>query len=152
LRALASEGVFMTDGNGAFSLTPLGQTLRPDVPGFMQAMAIAQLGNHFQAWGSLLFSVKTGKIAFDEVHGMPVWKYYEAHPEDGLNFMKAMTGLTQAVIVNVVPAYDWSGLGSIVDVGGGNGALRHGGRQLLRIHARGRRRQPAQDDPARLER
>jgi predicted O-methyltransferase YrrM len=37
--------------------------------------------------------------------------------------MKAMAGLTQAVVMNVVPVYDWSGLGTIVDVGGGNGAL-----------------------------
>lgn len=123
MRALAGAGIFKSEPGGAFSLTPLGQTLRPDVPGSMQAMAIAQLGDHFPAWGNLLFSVRTGKTAFDEVQGMPVWKYYEAHPEDGLNFMKAMAGLTQAVIMNVVPAYDWSGLKAIVDVGGGNGAL-----------------------------
>jgi SAM-dependent methyltransferase/DNA-binding HxlR family transcriptional regulator len=123
LRALASVGIFKRNERDEFELTPLGNTLRADVPGSMRAMAIAQLGDHFRAWGDLVHSVKTGEIAFDHVEGMPVWKYYEAHPEDGLNFMKAMAGLTQAVIMNIVPAYDFSRFGTIIDVGGGNGAL-----------------------------
>jgi SAM-dependent methyltransferase len=123
MRALAGAGVFRKDAEDRFELTPLGHTLRADVPGSMRAMALAQLGDHYKAWGHLLHSVKTGGIAFDDLEGMPVWKYYETHPEDGLNFMKAMTGLTQAVIMNIVPAYDFSGFDTIVDVGGGNGAL-----------------------------
>jgi SAM-dependent methyltransferase len=123
MRALASVGVFRKNDKDQFELTPLGNTLRPDVPGSMRAMAIAQLGDHYKAWGHLLHSVKTGEIAFDHLEGMPVWKYYETHPDDGLNFMKAMTGLTQAVIMNIVPAYDFSQFETIVDVGGGNGAL-----------------------------
>jgi O-methyltransferase domain/Dimerisation domain len=123
LRALASVGVFTRNAEGKFELTPLGHTLRPGVPGSMRAMALAQLGDHYRAWGELKHSVKTGEVAFDRVEGMPVWKYYETHPEDGLNFMQAMTGLTQAVIMNIVPAYDFSGFATIVDVGGGNGAL-----------------------------
>jgi SAM-dependent methyltransferase len=123
LRALAGVGVFSRNAEGKFELTPLGNTLRPGVPGSMRAMAIAQLGDHYRAWGDLPHSVKTGEIAFDHVEGMPVWKYYEMHPEDGVNFMQAMTGLTQAVIMNIVPAYDFSQFGTIVDVGGGNGAL-----------------------------
>jgi SAM-dependent methyltransferase len=123
LRALAGVGVLSRNAEGKFALTPLGDTLRPGVPGSMRAMAIAQLGDHYRAWGQLQHSVKTGQVAFEHVEGMPVWKYYESHPEDGLNFMQAMTGLTQAVIMNIVPAYDFSQFGTIVDVGGGNGAL-----------------------------
>jgi SAM-dependent methyltransferase len=123
LRALAGVGVLSRNAEGKFELTPLGDTLRPGVPGSMRAMALAQLGDHYKAWGELQHSVKTGEVAFDHVEGMPVWKYYETHPEHGLNFMQAMTGLTQAVIMNIVPAYDFSRFGTIVDVGGGNGAL-----------------------------
>jgi predicted O-methyltransferase YrrM len=123
MRALASVGIFRSNDKGQFELTHLGNTLRADVPGSMRAMALAQLGDHYKAWGNLSYSITTGNTAFDEAEGMPIWKYYETHPEDGLNFMKAMTGLTQAVIMNIVPAYDFSGFGTIVDVGGGNGAL-----------------------------
>jgi hypothetical protein len=123
MRALASVGIFDRNQQGEFCNNTLSETLRSDVPGSMKAMAIAQLGDHYNAWGNLLYSIKTGKTAFDQVEGMPVWKYYETHPEEGQNFMKAMTGLTGAVIKNVIPEYDFSSMNTIVDVGGGNGAL-----------------------------
>lgn len=123
LRALSSVGVFKESGQQQYELTPLGTTLQSDVPGSMKAMAIAQLGDHYNAWGNLVYSIKTGEIAFDNIEGMSVWKYYEMHPDEGVNFMKAMSGLTGAVIQYVLPEYDFSGFKTIVDVGGGNGAL-----------------------------
>lgn len=123
LRALSSVGVFSENEQQQFELTPLGSTLQSDAPGSMKAMAIAQLGDHFNAWGNLVYSVKTGNTSFDHIEGMSVWKYYETNPDEGVNFMKAMSGLTGAVIMNVLPEYDFSGFKSIVDVGGGNGAL-----------------------------
>lgn len=123
LRALASEGIFSENENGEFSNTPLGGTLQDNVPGSMKAMALTQLGDHFGAWGNLEYSLRTGGIAFDEVEGMSVWDYYKANPEEGILFMKAMTGLTGAVVMNVLPAYDFNQFKSIVDIGGGNGML-----------------------------
>ena len=123
LRALSSVGLFTENRQHQFQLSPLGATLQSDVPGSMKAMAIAQLGDHFNAWGNLVYSIKTGNTAFDNVEGMSVWKYYETHPDEGVNFMKAMTGVTNAVIMNVLPFYDFSDFKTIIDVGGGNGAL-----------------------------
>lgn len=123
MRALASVDIFSENEKGEFSNTALSETLKSDVPGSMKAMAIAQLGDHYNAWGNLLYSIKTGNIAFDKVEGMDIWKYYETHPEEGLNFMKAMTGSTPPAIKNVIPAYDFSAFKTIVDVGGGNGAF-----------------------------
>ena len=123
LRALASSGIFAENEKGEFANTTLSETLRDNVPGSMKAMAQAQLGDHFKGWANLKYSLKTGGIAFDHAEGMTIWEYYHKHPDDGLNFMKAMTGLTGAVIAQVVPAYDFSQFKSIADVGGGNGAF-----------------------------
>ena len=123
MRALASAGIFSENEKGEFSNTPLSETLKSDIPGSMKPMAIAQLGDHYNAWGNLLYTIKTGKTAFDKVEGMPVWEYYETHPDDGANFMKAMTGATNAAIKDVLPFYDFSPFKTIVDVGGGNGAF-----------------------------
>lgn len=123
MRALASVGIFSENEKGEFSNTTLSETLRSDIPGSMKAMAIAQLGDHYPAWGNLLYSLKTGNTAFEKVEGMDVWKYYETHPIEGLNFMKAMTGSTNAAIQNVIPMYDFSSANTIVDIGGGNGAF-----------------------------
>jgi hypothetical protein len=75
LRALAGAGVFNENEKHEFELTALGTTLQSDIPGSMKAMAIAQLGDHFNAWGNLLYSIKTGNTSFDNIEGMSVWKY-----------------------------------------------------------------------------
>lgn len=129
LRGLASVGIFAEDrqakdGQRRFASTPLAETLRRDAPGSMRAFAMAELGQeHFVAWGNLLHSVKTGEIAFDNHFGQPVWEYYAGHPEDAEVFNDAMTGMTELVNGAVTSAYDFSGFGKIVDIGGGHGAL-----------------------------
>src|SRR5436190_10094284 len=52
LRALSSVGIFNENDRHEFELTPLGATLQSDIPGSMKAMAIAQLGDHYNAWGN----------------------------------------------------------------------------------------------------
>lgn len=123
LRALASAGIFNENENGKFSNTPLSETLKSNIPGSMKAMAIAQLGDHYNAWGNLLYTIKTGKTSFNRMEGMSIWEYYNTHPDDGANFMKAMSGATIAAAKNVIPFYDFSQFKTIVDVGGGNGAF-----------------------------
>ena len=124
LRALASVGVFAEDEQGRFALTPLAATLRTDVPGSLRAFAIAELGeDHYPAWGEVLHSVKTGEIAFDHLFGMDVWQYRAQHPEDGKIFDEAMASFSSVVNATVVASYDFSSIGKIVDVGGGDGSL-----------------------------
>jgi hypothetical protein len=123
LRALSSIGIFFENENNEFELTSLGNTLRSDLPGSMRAIAIMNMEDHFGAWGNLLHSIKTGEIAFDDLHRTSIWGYYERNPQQGSNFNKAMAGMTQGIIMHLLPAYDFSVFKTIVDIGGGNGAL-----------------------------
>jgi len=124
LRVLVSTGVFGQDDDGKYSLTPLSETLRSDVPASMRAFAMAELGQeHYAAWGNLLHSVKTGEIAFDNHFGESVWQYYAKNPDDAAVFNDAMTGMTEMVNAAVVEAYDFSGIKKLVDIGGSHGAL-----------------------------
>jgi hypothetical protein len=124
LRALASTGVFTSTPAGRFGLTPVGATLRSDVPDSMRAMAILEGEEwHWQPWGRLLHSVRTGEAAFDQVHGMGGFQYFAQHPEAGEIFNQAMTSFAAQVNAALVRAYDWSGIGTLVDVGGGHGTL-----------------------------
>ncbi|MBI3801360.1 MAG: methyltransferase [Deltaproteobacteria bacterium] len=124
LRALASVGVFAEDEQGCFALTPLAATLRSDLPGSLRAFAIAELGeDHYPAWGEVLHSVKTGEIAFDHLFGLDVWQYRSQHPEDGRIFDEAMASFSSVVNAAIVTSYDFSSIGNIVDVGGGDGSL-----------------------------
>ena len=98
LRALDSIGVFVDDGEGRFALTPLGATLRTDVPGSLRYFAIEELGeNHYPAWEKVLYSVKTGATAFDHVYGMNKWQYMTEHPDEARIFAQAMASLSSTV-------------------------------------------------------
>lgn len=123
LRMLASCGVFAEDGEGRFSLTPLAEMLLEGA-GTMRAMTL-HIGESptWQAWGTLLDSVRTGETAFKLAHGKEVFPYYAEHPESNEPFNQAMTDYSGAVIAAVMSAYDCSAFGKIVDVGGGHGSL-----------------------------
>lgn len=123
LRALAGIGLFSEDASGRFGLTPPGATLQ-DGPNSVRAMVL-HLGESasWLAWGDLLHSIKTGETAFKHAHGMEVFPYYAQHTESNMVFNEAMTNYSEAVSAAVTQAYDFSGAGTIVDIGGGHGSL-----------------------------
>ncbi|MBT2324371.1 methyltransferase [Variovorax paradoxus] len=134
LRALASVGVLHESAEQRFALTPLGEPLRSDAEGSMAAWAeFVGSPAYWQAWSGLLHSVRTGENAFAHVHGMDVWRHREAHPEDGALFDRAMAALSRRAAAALLGGYDFSALRTLVDVGGGNGALLAA---ILRAHSR----------------
>jgi hypothetical protein len=123
LRALASAGVFAEDDQHCFRLTPLAECLQSDAPGSQRAMAILVGEMLYPAWGELLYSVQTGKVAFDKIHGQPVFKYLAQHPEQARLFDEAMVGIHGRETAAMLDAYDFSGVRVLADIGGGNGSV-----------------------------
>jgi O-methyltransferase domain/Dimerisation domain len=124
MRALAGVGVFAEDDQHRFALTPLGATLRADVPGSLRAWVLLVLGEGYFAAGSeLLHTVRTGETAFERVFGMGLWQYLAEHSEDARVFDEAMANLVGMYNAAVLVAYPFAGIAKLVDVGGGNGSL-----------------------------
>ncbi len=124
MRALASVGVLAEDNQQRFVLTPLGATLQTDVPGSLRAWVLTQLGEeHYQAWGQLMHTVRTGQMAFDHVFGMGVWKYRAQHPEQAKIFDESMANLAELYNTAVLASYPFSTIDRLIDVGGGDGSL-----------------------------
>ncbi|MCC9070637.1 acetylserotonin O-methyltransferase [Flavobacterium sp. F-65] len=123
LRATASVGIFEELPNGKFKINDLGATLLTDVPGSIKPWALANLGEHYPAFGNLTYGVQTGKVSFDDVYEKSVWEYYKDNPDAGANLMKAMAGVSGAVLKGIIDTYDFSPYKTIVDIGGGNGAM-----------------------------
>jgi SAM-dependent methyltransferase len=124
LRALAGVGVFAERKDGRFALTPLGATLRSDRPDSMRAFAIMMVEDYWvQAWTDVLQSVKTGQTAFDRVHGLKIFDYFGKHPDKARVFGEAMTSISGTENPAVAAAYDFSKVGTLVDVGGSHGHL-----------------------------
>ncbi len=124
LRLLVSVGVFAEKEAGHFGLTPIGAYLQMDIPASLRAIVLQFAGPwHQGSWSDLLHSVQTGEIAFDHRFGMSVFPYLTQHPDEAAIFDAAMTALSTQAAAAVVTAYDFSPFGTIVDVGGGHGAL-----------------------------
>jgi hypothetical protein len=124
LRALASLGLFTESTEGRFALTPLGDALRSGAPGSARATVLTLGAPWFtRPLEELLYSVQTGKPAFDRIQGMPAFDWLSKHPEEASLFSETMVGFHGMEPPAVAAAYDFSGLGTIADVGGATGNL-----------------------------
>lgn len=124
LRMLSSHGVFHERDDGAFENTPLSGTLRADVPASMKPFAIMMVdAPSLLAWNDLLRTVQTGEEAFQRVHGMGGFEYMAAHPDKAKEFGESMTSISGMENPAIAEAYDFKGIGKLVDVGGGHGSL-----------------------------
>jgi O-methyltransferase domain/Dimerisation domain len=124
LRTLASVGVFAEVKGRRFKLTPLAATLQTGVPASMHGFALMINEVWFwKAWEELLFGVKTGEMPFRKAHGGTLFDFLEQHPEDLAVFGESMTSLSATENPAIAAAYKFSGIGTLVDVGGGHGSL-----------------------------
>ncbi len=123
LRALASVGVFAERADGTFGTTPLADCLRTDAPGSLRASGIVMGEMLYPAWGELMDSLRTGGPSFERVFGTGFFAHLAGHPELGGRFQEMMAGLNLLTNAAVPAAYNFSALGKVVDVGGGNGSL-----------------------------
>lgn len=123
LRALSSVGVFSQLDKDCFALSRLGDALRSDVPGSLRAIVTTIGEIHYQACGELLHRVRTGSPAFDHVFGASLFDYLQENVGAADVFNRGMTNLSSLLAHAVLLAYDFSGVTSVVDVGGGEGEL-----------------------------
>ena len=124
MRLLASVGVFEEKEDGGFALTALGECLRADVPGSSRAMVLLFAGIGIQdSWKDLEWCVRTGEPAYRKRGAADAFAEMAKDPAQAANFDAAMADFTKMTAVAVAAAYDFTPLRTLVDVGGGNGAL-----------------------------
>ena len=133
MRALASVGVFSHAGEDCFALSRLAESLLTDAPASLRAMVITIGEIHYQACGNLLHSVQTGAPAFNNLFGTNLFDYLRQNAAAGEAFNQGMTDLSSLLAYALLIAYDFSGVSSIVDVGGVEGELL---RKILELNPR----------------
>jgi len=122
LRHLVAKGLFEEPQPGVFALNDVARGLLGDVTGFdLDAFG----GRMAHAWGTLLSAVRTGKPAYHEAFGRPYWEDLAANPKISASFDELMSYAGHGtpdpnVLLN---ASDWPNVKTVVDVGGGTGAL-----------------------------
>ncbi len=124
MRATASVGVLAEGPDGTFRETPMSAVLRRAANPSLRAFAIMSGREwHARGWSCLEHCVRTGEQALDKIYGVPVFEFLTKHPEEGRIFDDAMTALSMIDSPAVAAAYNFDGVHSIVDVGGGHGLL-----------------------------
>jgi hypothetical protein len=124
LRTLASVGFFTEGAPGCFALTEMGALLRQEHPASLYGFTRYACGDReWRLFGALRHSVATGQPAQHHVFGSSSPAYWAQHPEERAIFDAAMRSTTAQVMEAVVRTYDFSPFHTVVDVGGGHGAL-----------------------------
>ena len=124
LRLLTGIGVFAAAEGGRYALTPLSERLREETPGSLKHMFIAETdGVHWLSWEKVVDAVRTGLPRPQAVFGMPAFDYYGKHQDEGEQFGRAMANVSGLAARAVLESYDFGGLKTVMDIGGGNGSM-----------------------------
>ncbi|MDX3640007.1 methyltransferase [Streptomyces sp. MB09-02B] len=124
LRGMAGMGMVEAQDGDRYALTSMGRPLRSDVPDSLRGMVLLFAGDAmWRSWGDLTETVRTGRNAFERVHGLPYFDYFAERPEEYAVFNSAMGEDTRVAGRVLADGYDFSPYKTVVDVGGGNGAL-----------------------------
>lgn len=116
LRALASDGVFAEEAHGVFRNTPASDLLRGDG------------GDDFAhlyggAWHRAAAELDaSGEPTFARVFDADFWSWLAHNPDERAAFDRAMARSWKSKVERVTGA-GWHGDETVVDIGGGNGAL-----------------------------
>jgi hypothetical protein len=122
LRGLAVWGLLVEMPDGRFASTPLSDHFRSDKPG-LRNMTIMLSEEGYQAWADLMYTLGTGKPAYEHLYGKSHFERLGENPEMAAHFNDAMVESSTRVARAFAAAYDVTGVRTVVDVGGGNGAV-----------------------------
>lgn len=122
LRALASFGVVTETNPASFVLTPLGKTLRKDVPDSAWAGVVFWADLLADSWSHLTECIRTGQKA-EAVRPPGSLSRWSQDP-DALAVFRAVMGTAPAEDYGpIARAWDFSKYHTVADLGGGGGAL-----------------------------
>jgi ubiquinone/menaquinone biosynthesis C-methylase UbiE len=120
----AAFGLLEEAESHTFTLRPLGELLRSEVPGSVRDYAIAMVApGHWLPCGHLEQTIRSGKPSFQEVFGVDLWEYHTQHTEEGIDYTKMLGNVSALIVDDVVAQYDASPFQKIVDVGANHGRL-----------------------------
>jgi hypothetical protein len=122
LRALVSVGVFSEPQPHTIGLSPAAELLRSDVPGSIRGLVLWAAHPFLMHVSSdLMHSVTTGRPAVEHLYGKPAFECFASMPEVNYDFNTGMSAISAELAPAVLDAYDFSGIGTLMDVAGGHG-------------------------------
>jgi hypothetical protein len=122
LRGLAATGVFVMHDDGRFSNNRISRALRSGAVERSREWALYfASGSNATAWLDIARTLETGESAFKRVHGMNVWEWFDAHPDEREMFAHCMMGISALHAPAIASLYPFGEVKRLCDVGGGRG-------------------------------
>jgi len=124
LRSLTGLGLVSKSEDGKYALTELGDALKSGAPGAARSTVISLIGKLVSpAWENLDYSLRTGEPGFEKHYGKGLFEYVRETPGLAEMFSETMVGIHGQEPPAVADAYDFSNIGTLVDVGGASGNM-----------------------------
>ena len=124
MRGAVSMGFFRRDEQGRYSNNRMSRVLRTQ--GTYSVRSFAEYfgsPSNRQAWCDFPETLRTGKNAFERVHGKSVWDWFDEHPDERETFANTMMTMTFADAPGIAATYPFAEIRRLCDVGGGRGTL-----------------------------
>jgi len=124
LRLLTTRGVFREDEKGRFRLTPSAEQLRRDVPmSARQAVIMLTSKQHWVPLEELAECLRSDRPSFNHIFGTSIWEYRGTDLSPDEEFHLGMSLMSEAEVQSPIGLYDFPKGATVVDVGGGVGAV-----------------------------
>lgn len=114
---------FLDKEEECFKINSLSEFLTDNNPESLKYACLIWCDEHLTAWQHLDYSIKTGKGSFEEIYGKPFFDYINNNPEKLDAYHKAMYEYAKDDYKDLPDLIDFSKHKSIMDVGGGYGAI-----------------------------
>jgi len=134
LRALASEGIVVSTGDGSYALTEASRHLASGSGLREMVLGWSVLPAAYAAFAHLGNAVRSGRPPFELAHATDFHNYLARRPEDAALYDAAMESTVDA-FEETVRSYDFARFHTVVDLGGGGGGFLA---VLLRAHTQAR--------------
>lgn len=125
MRFLSSHNVFKELENKTFALTELSEPLLSGSKNSVRDWLEHHDGDEkrWRAYGSMDYSVKTGRPAFDLIFKEGFFDFISKDAAASAGFDLGMKNISEGEELAIVQSHDFSDYKSIVDIGGGTGDL-----------------------------
>lgn len=123
MRALASEGVFEETTTRMFKNNKFSNALT-DQQDNLKYMIMHQLNpTNWEVVNELKYSVSSGNNAAQKLLGTDIFTHLQNSPEKNELYNKAMSETSRLSSAAIVSAYNFEGITTLADLGGGEGRL-----------------------------
>ena len=109
--------------NGEIKLTNEGEMFTENHPKSLKYSCIHWAEEHMTAWQNLEYTLETGKSSFEMIYKKPLFDYLSEDTNKVINYQKAMNEYARDDYEYICNKIDFSRYSTILDIGGGLGAL-----------------------------